>query len=253
MLSSSSSQPVDGKTGPSGQSPAFPLTSRALPLSSPGGPRAPGHRRVDGPCALRPGGEWRGDSQPAPPHRPVRQAGLPKAGIRETGHPRVPRGPGCAETAGPGPTPPPARSRLARRAAPQPVPEAPASDPAPRQPRSYLPWAGRDAAAAAGLRGPGSLLRGGAKSRLSHSERLRPAPAGPAKGPAPAWPSPFLIGCCFHPSRSGPPLAPPRRLARGTTPALVRGRVRTLPRTSVPRRCGPRSRPPSPQSPSRGL
>lgn len=160
-------------------------------------------------------------SQPPPP-----TSGLPN---------QLGAGPNAREPlqAGEVPIRPPARSRSAagRFPTPQgPAPnvrhpplrgaEAPASQPAPSH--RALTCAGprvRLRLWAAGLN-PLSL---GWSSRLSSTwGGLCPAPADPAAGPAPARPSPVLIGSCSHPSPLGPPLdpppAPPEDLPAGNRP-----------------------------------
>lgn len=160
------------------------------------------------------------------------RAGLPRPVVAGRGvrHSRVPRGRGGAQTAGPGRTAAPARSRTA-----SPAPDAQhatstaASDRGPRiivrpgSPRAYLPSVSTPprrpgceapllSAEAPGLRAP---TRGW----------LGPAPAGPEKappppdrGPAPARQSPVLIGSSSHPSRFGPSPAPPENRREGEPP-----------------------------------
>lgn len=84
-----------------GRGPAFPRARGALPLS-PQGPRPPPPRP-----SPRPRGERGGVTlSPAPPQPPRATGGAPQTRVLGAGHPRAPRGPGVAETAGSGPTPP---------------------------------------------------------------------------------------------------------------------------------------------------
>ncbi|XDB48755.1 hypothetical protein ABFV05_002371 [Capra hircus] len=121
--------------------------------------------------------------------------------------------------AGEVPTPPPARSRSAAGRLRRSKARLPTCDnlccegPKPRphnppQVTPLLPALGLEAASASGLRG--LVLSAEAPGRLSSTwGGLCPAPADPATGPAPARPSPVLIGSCSHPSPLDPPLDPP--------------------------------------------
>ena len=78
----------------------------------------------------------------------------------------------------------------------------------PPQVTPLLPALGLEAASASGQ--PGLVLSAEAPGLLSSTwGGLCPAPADPAAGPAPARPSPVLIGSCSHPSPLDPPLDPP--------------------------------------------
>lgn len=133
------------------------------------------------------------------------------------------------------PTPPPARSRSAAGRLRRSKARLPTCDnlccegPKPRphnppQVTPLLPALGLEAASASGLRG--LVLSAEAPGRLSSTwGGLCPAPADPATGPAPARPSPVLIGSCSHPSPLDPPLdpppAPPEDLPGGSAPTRV--------------------------------
>lgn len=169
------------------------------------------------------------------PARPV-VAGL---GVRP---PRVPPGPGGARTPGPGrhlrrprrrhcqphrpasdaqrATRTAARSRdtASERVPDRPAPTCPRPPRRPQGPHARLPPSPRRCQVSA-----------------RHSGSAAPRPRRPSRRPRPARQSPALIGSYSHPSRSGPPPAPPGSRREGTAPVRVRPGARTLSGTLVAR------------------
>lgn len=168
----------------------------------------------------------------APPQPPRATSGAPKACRRGARGPtsRVPRGRGGAQTAGPGRTAAPARSRTA-----SPAPDArratstaargrgPRIRARPGSPQAYLPSVSTPprrpgceapllSAEAPGLRVP--------HSGLARSRPRRPCggPAPLGRGPAPTRQSPVFIGSSSHPSRFGPFPGTARKPSRGEPP-----------------------------------
>lgn len=205
------------KPAPPGRGPAFPPARGALPLSPQASPPPPPPTAAAStvPAPPRRAASW--PWAPAPPQPPRATGGAPQTRVLGGRTPARPSRPG--------------RCRDSRVGAD--TPRGPDSKP------PLLPALGPDAAPAAGLRGSRPLLSGGAQSRLSHSGRLRPAPAGPGRRPRPC-PAKQVSDWLLFPSLTlGPPPALPSSVGRGTAPALVRARAGTLPGTSVPRRRRP--------------